>query len=66
MPKYLVGRREVHVSLVEVHAADPEEAKYKVAKMTDDIVETDYLEYSHTLDPETWSVELAEEAPCNT
>ena len=58
MPKYLVGRREVHVAYCEVDAETPDEARYKVAQLTDDVVETDFFEYSHTLDPETWSVEL--------
>ena len=59
MPKYLVGRREVHISYCEVEANDPDEARYKVANLTDDVEETDFFEYSHTLDPDTWSVEVA-------
>lgn len=60
MPKYLVGRREVHVAYVEVEAADPNEAVSLVADGAGE--ETDFFEYSHTLDPDTWSVEQKADA----
>lgn len=54
MKKYVVLRREVHVSHVEVEAESPEEAKEKVFEGEGDEV---FLEYSHTLDSCTWTVE---------
>jgi hypothetical protein len=58
MPKYIVGIREVHVSFREVDAKTPEEAK----SLADDIQCEIFCEYSHTLDQDTWSVELVEKA----
>lgn len=57
MPKYLVGRREVHVAYVEIEADSPEEAISSVADGNGD--ESDFFEYSHTLDPDTWTAEKA-------
>jgi len=57
--KYIVSVREVHIQIVEVRAASPEKAidlVYKGGGMP-----LDYLEYSHTLDQDTWTVEKIEE-----
>lgn len=54
MPKYIVGIREVWVSHREVESQNPEEAK----RLANDEYEM-FNEYSHTLDPELWTVEEA-------
>lgn len=54
MPKFYVCIREVHVSHRIVEADTPEQAK----ELAGDAPE-DYLEYSHTLDKEHWTVEEA-------
>lgn len=51
---YTVLVREVHVAHVTVTATSPQEAAEKVIDGEGDYVS---LEYSHTLDPDTWSVE---------
>jgi len=58
--KYLVEVREVWVSTREVMATSEEEAKELVAKdqMGDPVKEPDPFEYSHTLDPSTWTVKV--------
>ena len=53
MATYHVGIREVHINTVEVEADTPEEAKKKARESQADSI---LLEYSHTLDPDTWSV----------
>ena len=60
MPKYHVGIREVHVSTVVVTAADEEEALKKAGEGNFDFDQID-LEYSHSLDPDVWSVEKVED-----
>ena len=52
---FIVEVREVHIQPVGIRADTPEKAKEKVADGEGDY---DYssLEYSHTLDPETWTV----------
>lgn len=52
--KYIVQVREVHISHREVEANSPEEAKELVSNGDDTEV---YLEYSHTLGSDTWTVE---------
>ena len=59
MTKYFVGKREVHVSTMEINADTPEEALLKV---WDGDGEEVMCEYSHTLDSDSWSVEDAEGA----
>ena len=54
---FLVGVREVHVSTILIEAYNKEEAKRLVGEG-----EEIYLEYSHTLDQNLWSVE--EVNPC--
>ena len=51
--KYIVGIREVHVSHRVVEAQDPEQAKDIASRDLDTEVA---LEYSHTLDKDTWTV----------
>jgi len=58
MTKYIVGIREVHVSYREVEANSIEEAlEIAPGSLGDD----ERLEYSHTLDTDTWSVEEEKE-----
>jgi len=54
MPKYHVLVREVHISTMEVKAEDADSA---IRKVKDGAGEELILEYSHTLDSESWSVE---------
>ncbi len=58
MPKYIVCVREVHIQMVEVEADSEESAKKAVQDGGGDFLDN-ALEYSHTLDPETWTVEEA-------
>jgi hypothetical protein len=51
--KFLVLVREVHVSVRKVEATSADEAVDKVRRDGDWM----YVEYSHTLDPATWTVE---------
>lgn len=57
--KYLVGIREVHVSWRKISASSKEEA----IKLVGDDVDNEevYMEYSHTLDEEYWTVEEVNE-----
>ena len=52
--KYLVQVREVHISHREIEAESAEQALSFVA---DQDGEETFLEYSHTLDPDLWTVE---------
>lgn len=56
MPKFNVLIREVHVSHREVEA----ETEAEAMKLAED-AEEHFLEYSHTLDRETWTVEKIKE-----
>ena len=53
--KYTVHRREIHFSLVEVEADSIQEAVDKVS--TGEAGDEISLNYSETLEPETWLVE---------
>ena len=55
--KYLVGVREVHVRFYSVQADSEENAKELVSKQDPSVVDEEFLEYSHELDRDTWSVE---------
>lgn len=55
MKKYWVAIREVHVSHREVEAESREEAM----ELAEDAEES-FLEYSHTMDREHWTVEEME------
>ena len=58
---YLVGVREVHVRMYSVEAEDEEQAKDLVHQRALSVVDMEFLEYSHELDRETWSVEEDED-----
>lgn len=58
--KYKVLIREVHIQPYSVEAEDEKEAKAIVSNGEGSIIEEE-LEYSHTLDPETWTVEKENE-----
>lgn len=60
MKKYIVTVREVHTQLVEVMAESVEDAREKVADDKGKYLD-DTLEYSHTLNKDTWGVDVAEE-----
>jgi hypothetical protein len=57
--KYLVLRREVWIQPLEIEAANEKEAVELVADGDGEVIEAGF-EYSHTLDPEVWSVEEGE------
>lgn len=58
MKSYIVGVREVWNQLTRVKASNPEDAKARVAAGEGTRLDSPGgLEYSHTLDPETWDVE---------
>jgi hypothetical protein len=57
MNKFIVSVREVHVQGYRVNADDEESAKDVVRAGGGDLLE-ERFEYSHTLDSETWSVEI--------
>ena len=61
--KYLVGVREVHVRFYSVQADNEEEAKELVSRRDSSVVDEEFLEYSHELDRNTWSVEETREEP---
>lgn len=54
---YLVGVREVHVRHYKVEAGNPEDAKSLVNQRAPEVVDVEFEEYSHELEPDTWSVE---------
>ncbi len=56
MPKFIVSVREVHVQPYEVEAQD-KEAAIKVVRDGGGDIDDGAFEYSHTLDPEFWTVE---------
>ena len=57
MPRYRILVREVHVQpMLVADAGDAQDAIRQVAEGGGEIVE-DGLEYSHTLDPKTWTAE---------
>lgn len=58
MPKsYIVGVREVHVRHYKVHAQNAEEARSLVHCRGQEVLDLEFLEYSHDLSRDTWSVE---------
>lgn len=59
MKRYNVLIREVHVSHREVSAESEAEAIEKVANGEG---EETYLEYSHTMNKDHWTVEIKEDA----
>lgn len=55
MKKYIVQVREVHVQDVDVKASCPDDAIFRVCQGEGDYLDN-RLEYSYTLDSETWKV----------
>ena len=55
MAKYVVYVREVHVQAVEIDAETVEDAR-KLVQDGEGYYIDDSLEYSHCLEPYTWSV----------
>jgi len=53
--KFIVQVREVHINSISVEADSPEDAIDLVRD--GDADDSISLEYSHTLDPDNWSVE---------
>jgi len=54
---YMVGVREVHVRFYSVKAESEDEAKELVNRRDPSVVDESFLEYSHELGKDTWSVE---------
>jgi len=54
---YIVGVREVHVRHYKVTAKDEEEARNLVGVRGPEVTDLEFLEYSHELISDTWSVE---------
>jgi hypothetical protein len=54
---YLVGVHEVHVRHYKVTANDEDEARDLVDYLGPEAIDIQFLEYSHDLSRETWSVE---------
>lgn len=55
--KFFVGVREVHVRYYSVTANNPDEAKARIKGRHASAVDEQELEYSHEMEPDTWSVE---------
>lgn len=53
---YVVKIQEVHLQSVTIEATSIEDARRKVADGEGDFVDGS-LTYSHTLDPDTWTIE---------
>lgn len=53
---FIVNVREVHVQMVQIEADSAEEASNKV-EGGEGVYPDDKLEYSHTLDKSTWTVD---------
>lgn len=58
MPKFRVGVREVHLAYYEVEADSPSQALEKVSE--GECEDLEEIEYSDTLNQETWLVENLE------
>ena len=54
---FIVGVREVHMRHYKVMATDEEEARALVDYRGPEVIDLEFLEYSHDLSSETWSVE---------
>lgn len=57
--EYVVGVREIHLRHYRVKAESEDQAKEMVQQSDDSVVDMDYEEFSHTLDSDTWTVEVA-------
>lgn len=58
--EWIVAVREVHIQPVRIFAKTAEEAVRKVAEGEGEQIEGGF-EYSHTLDPDAWTVKRASE-----
>ena len=56
MPKFTVEVKEVWSRSFEVEADTPDEAREKANEIVESTVEGENFEYSHTLDPDDWTV----------
>ena len=63
---YIVGVREVHVRHYKVMAKDEEEARDLVDYQGPEVTDMEFLEYSHDLSRDTWSVEEETEKGANS
>jgi hypothetical protein len=59
VPRYIITVREVHTQIVQVDAANAVAAMEAVRDGGGQYLDNT-LEYSHTLDPDTWTVEQIE------
>ena len=57
MKTYTVGVREVHVRHFQVNAENEAQAKELVQQSHPSVEDLEHFEYSHELDPDTWSAE---------
>ena len=57
MKKYLITTREVWTQAYEVEALSPAQAKEQVKKHCEIYLLDNTLEYSHSLNEDTWTVE---------
>jgi len=60
--RYLVTVREVHTQMVQVDAVDPDAAKAVVRSGGGEYLDNT-LEYSHTMDCDTWTIEQIDGSP---
>lgn len=62
---YIVGVREAHMRHYKVTAKDEEEARNLVGIRGPEVTDMEFLEYSHELNSDTWSVEEETEEGAN-
>lgn len=64
MPKFNVSVKEIHDgTFIGIEAKNADEAKQKAGEMLDRGEEYAVFEYSHTLDPDVWTVEEHQAPP---
>lgn len=63
---YIVGVREVHVRHYKVTAKDEDEARELVGIRGPEVTDLEFLEYSHDLSGDNWSVEEETEKGANS
>ena len=54
---FIIGVREIHVRHFRVEAESESEAKELVRQRAPSATDLEFVEYSHELDSDTWSVE---------
>lgn len=62
---FIVGVREVHMRHYKVTAKDEEEARNLVGIRGPEVTDLEFLEYSHELNSDTWSVDEETEEGVN-